>query len=132
MPLSHLLPSSMPGLEVLDLPSVLVHKQHWLFAQSCTVESCSQDSVEILLVYRSPLVKDTGKLYAPVADRILRAEAKTSLFHGVLEAEKMMHGKAEAAVYLLSKAVDRCLFDLEVLRNHITDAITHRNGDLVP
>lgn len=122
----------MPGLHVQEPPVVIVDKPSWIFAQSCTIWSADpDDQAEILLVYKSPLVKTTGELYSPVADRLLRSEQLTTLYAGQNKSEFMMFGKADATIHYLAQAGHRIGFSMEVLTNHITDAVS-RNGDLVP
>ncbi|QFP95553.1 hypothetical protein SEA_GAUGELDP_70 [Mycobacterium phage GaugeLDP] len=48
----------------------------WLYAQTCKTwwkRSLDVDPVTILLVYRSPLVTETSRLYRPIAEQILAA-----------------------------------------------------------
>ncbi|AEL17886.1 hypothetical protein TRIXIE_74 [Mycobacterium phage Trixie] len=54
----------------------LVNEPGWLYAQKCEVWWRGQEHLPpstVLITYRSPLVKVTGKMYRPVADLILSA-----------------------------------------------------------
>ncbi|BBC43896.1 hypothetical protein [Mycobacterium phage GS4E] len=63
--------------EVVHTPvETLVNDPEFMYAQRCETWWQGQehlDPVTVLLVYRSPLVKDTGKFYRPISKMILEA-----------------------------------------------------------
>ncbi|AHJ86687.1 hypothetical protein CRB1_76 [Mycobacterium phage CRB1] len=63
--------------EVVHTPvQTLVNDPEFMYAQRCETWWQGQehlDPVTVLLVYRSPLVKDTGKFYRPISKMILEA-----------------------------------------------------------
>lgn len=70
MPLSHL-KNMFEGVRFSD-PEVVAYRPGFLFAQRISVwERDDIPPVTALLVARSPLVKDTKKIYRPVSDLIL-------------------------------------------------------------
>lgn len=134
MPLTHLV-EALPGLQHSEIKEV-VHRPGWLLAQSCSLwhgePKSDTDIAELLLVYRSPLVTDTKKMYAPVLDRILRAEVLDVLFATELEDEAMMHGTGELTIFRFSKPGRNARYTVEQMRDAMSQIITHHNdGDLV-
>ncbi|AYD87099.1 hypothetical protein SEA_NICOLETERA_72 [Mycobacterium phage NicoleTera] len=63
--------------EVVHTPvETIAYEPNWIYAQKCETwwrGSEDLDPVTVLLVYRSPLVKETGKMYRPVSELILPA-----------------------------------------------------------
>ncbi|WKW87287.1 hypothetical protein SEA_CHARGERPOWER_72 [Mycobacterium phage Chargerpower] len=87
-------------------PEVIVHEQGFLWAQKCDVwfHDRPEDPCTILLVYKSIQVRDTGRLYQPVAQTILEAEAQDVIFETIHENEEMLRGKAQVTMMRLSAA----------------------------
>lgn len=89
-------------------PEVLVSDPGWLFAQKCEarwlLDGAYTDPVTLLLVYRSVMVRDSSRMYAPVADHILKARRVEVFSRGFLEDLGMMRGRGE---YFVARMTDQ-------------------------
>lgn len=67
----------------------------WLYAQTCEAwwRGSPDQKVGLVLVYRSPLVTDTSRLYRPIADKLLAANKIEVVASGTQFDEKMMGEK---------------------------------------
>ncbi|AVP41920.1 hypothetical protein SEA_JSQUARED_78 [Mycobacterium phage Jsquared] len=75
-------------------PQVIADHPGWLFAQRCETwwqGHLDEDPVSVLLVYRSPRVKDTSRLYRPVSNLILGANKVEYIAQGTRFDPTMIH-----------------------------------------
>ncbi|QGJ90971.1 hypothetical protein SEA_BIANCATRI92_73 [Mycobacterium phage BiancaTri92] len=85
--------------EVVHTPvETIANEPGWIYAQKCEAWWKGQEHLDpttILLVYRSPLVKDTGKMFRPISKLILAANRFEVIGSGIREDEHWMgeHGK---------------------------------------
>ncbi|QLF82820.1 hypothetical protein KIY84_gp75 [Mycobacterium phage Georgie2] len=121
--------------EVVHGPvQTIVDEPGWLFAQTCDTwwkGSEHLDPVSILLVYRSPLVKDTGKMYRPVSNLILAANRFEVYGRGTREDPNWLGERGEFMVAKMTQAdafpVDPRTLTVEEVRSRIMTAV----GDLL-
>ncbi|ATN87074.1 hypothetical protein KIY79_gp76 [Mycobacterium phage Anselm] len=112
----------------------IVDEPGWLFAQTCDTWWKGWehlDPVSILLVYRSPLVTDTGKMYRPVSNLILEANRFEVYGRGSREDLCWMGERGEFMVAKMTQAdafpVDPRTVTVEEVRGRIMAAV----GDLL-
>ncbi|AIW02966.1 hypothetical protein KIY87_gp29 [Mycobacterium phage Malec] len=82
-------------------PVTLVDEPGWLYAQTAETwwkGSLDADPVTVLLVYRSPLVTDTCRLYRPVADAICGMKTVEVIGQGVRPNKAWMGDRGEFLV----------------------------------
>lgn len=77
------------------LPHIAISHPAWLFAHTFSLAG--------LVVYRSPLVKDTDAIYAPVASALAGHELRLVLKESIPD-ESMMFGTGELEVYRYASA----------------------------
>ncbi|AWH13592.1 hypothetical protein SEA_AGAPE74_76 [Mycobacterium phage Agape74] len=106
----------------------------WLYAQTCDTWWLGAEHlapVSILLVYRSPLVNDTGKMYRPISNMILAANRFEVYGRGSREEPNWMGERGEFMVAKMTQAdafpVDPRSLTVEDVRNRIMTAV----GDLL-
>jgi len=89
--------------EALKLPDAIIrlNEPGWAFAQTINLGT-SQG----LIMWRIPLVRDTDRMYAPLADLISRSELET-LIHAGIQDPAVIGGTWEALVALLHPAGPR-------------------------
>ncbi|UJD21003.1 hypothetical protein SEA_HARRYHOUDINI_75 [Mycobacterium phage HarryHoudini] len=94
--------------EVVSSPvRTIVNEPGWLYAQTCDTwwrGAEHLDPVSILLVYRSPLVKDTGKMYRPISNMILAANRFELFGKGSREDLNWMGERGEFMVAKMTQA----------------------------
>ncbi|ARQ94603.1 hypothetical protein SEA_JOURNEY13_64 [Mycobacterium phage Journey13] len=78
-------------------PEVVSYRPGWLFAQKCEawwIGDPEADPVSVMLIYRSPRVKDASRIYRPVADLILSANKVEFIAKGRRreDPDLMVHG----------------------------------------
>ncbi|QXO13351.1 hypothetical protein SEA_TROOPER_74 [Mycobacterium phage Trooper] len=112
----------------------IVDEPGWLYAQTCDTWWKGWehlDPVSILLVYRSPLVTDTGKMYRPVSNLILEANRFEVYGRGSREDHHWMGERGEFMVAKMTQAdafpVDPRTVTVEEVRSRIMAAV----GDLL-
>ncbi|ASJ79759.1 hypothetical protein KIY83_gp73 [Mycobacterium phage Fameo] len=112
----------------------IVDEPGWLYAQTCDTWWKGWehlDPVSILLVYRSPLVTDTGKMYRPVSNLILAANRFEVYGRGSREDLNWMGERGEFLVAKMTQAdafpVDPRTVTVEEVRSRIMTAV----GDLL-
>ncbi|AMW64151.1 hypothetical protein SEA_EVILGENIUS_74 [Mycobacterium phage EvilGenius] len=121
--------------EVVHTPvRTIVDEPGWLYAQTCETwwkGSEHLDPVSILLVYRSPLVTDTGKMYRPVSNLILAANRFDAYGRGSREDPGWMGERGEFLVARMTQAdafpVEPRTVTEEEVRNRIMAVV----GDLL-
>ncbi|ASZ75414.1 hypothetical protein PBI_JOSHKAYV_75 [Mycobacterium phage JoshKayV] len=121
--------------EVVHTPvQTIVDEPGWLYAQTCNTWWKGWehlDPVSILLVYRSPLVKDTGKMYRPVSNLILAANRFEVYGRGSREEPNWMGERGEFMVAKMTQAdafpVDPRTVTVETVRDRIMTYV----GDLL-
>lgn len=75
--------------------SLSVYRPSWLFAQTF----CVLGTVAVF-IYRSPMVKDTDEVFAPVADLMSKCRLELVRYR-VHEDAKMIFGQGELSLYLI-------------------------------
>ncbi|ASR86714.1 hypothetical protein SEA_ET2BRUTUS_76 [Mycobacterium phage Et2Brutus] len=84
---------------------LIVSKPGWLFAwrQKAWLRGIGDpnDASTTLLVYKSPLVTETKRMYRPILEEIMAAEHMDVMGQGVIQDEDMMHGQGEFVLYRL-------------------------------
>ncbi|AHG23860.1 hypothetical protein CH25_gp26 [Mycobacterium phage EagleEye] len=91
-------------------PEILVDDPGWLFAQRCEARwtgQHDQSPVELLLVYRSVMVRDTSSMYAPIASALLAATRVETLGGGFFSDPDMMRGRGQ---WLLVRMTNKTSF----------------------
>ncbi|QJD50279.1 hypothetical protein SEA_IWOKEUPLIKEDIS_76 [Mycobacterium phage Iwokeuplikedis] len=94
--------------EVVSSPvRTIVNEPGWLYAQTCDTWWRGSEHlapVSILLVYRSPLVKETGKMYRPISNMILAANRCELIGSGSKEDLHWMGDRGEFMVAKMTQA----------------------------
>ncbi|WXX09780.1 hypothetical protein [Mycobacterium phage MS619] len=118
--------------EVVHTPvRTIVDEPGWLYAQVCDTwwkGSEHLDPVSVLLVYRSPLIKDTGKMYRPVSNLILAANRFEVYGRGSRKEPNWMGERGEFLVAKMTQAdafpVAPRTLTVEEVRDRIMSAVS--------
>ncbi|AXH46808.1 hypothetical protein SEA_ACOLYTE_65 [Mycobacterium phage Acolyte] len=104
----------------MSAPELVVNKPGWMFAQQVKVWEFPDDPnippALGLLVCRSPLVKDTHRMYRPVADLILRAGRCDILDERTIPDKNTMHGQLDCMMFRLAYSDAYGTYDLPEIR----------------
>lgn len=76
-----------------------ITKPPWLFARTCA-------QIDSLLVYKSPLFKETDPIYGPVVELLRRFKHKL-VFEEVVIDPQMMFGEALLRIYQFVESLDK-------------------------
>lgn len=86
------------GVDLPD-PVARVSEPHWLFAETLNLKTLT-----VLVIYRSPWLKETDPMYEPVADLLGRCPRVEFVHRDQIVDPKMMFGRAEWVVYFLHQS----------------------------
>ncbi|ASR86172.1 hypothetical protein SEA_BOBSWAGET_67 [Mycobacterium phage BobSwaget] len=117
--------------EVVHDPVIThVDEPGWLYAQSCETwwkGSLDEEPVTALLVYRSPLVTDTSRLYAPISEKLLDAKRIEVIGSGSRFDPNMMGERGEFLVARMTHQADDFPpgpLDMDEVRNILQVAVS--------